>query len=333
MLHAVPRISCIHQHSSVTTIQIAVHLRKLCHWLLSFAVLLELLSVHISSICTIYLLSTPCLSLVSTASTPYFNSLYFAYPTHAPNRHNALACGVWGQERQRGENGVRFFLKHRTLNVRLMVQMTPFHSALWFLLTLGGALNERSLMPMLAWLVQQGHAGVAMGVLSPVLNWHTVQATREEVHRLRDAGAGRGGHLSERDRCREGGRHRAAADGVLTPAPKPAAVAAAAVAAAAVAAARGGAAAAYKHPIKLTIDLIETIFNANAESSSTAEETATISATGSQKRGKGGKKGGKGGGGGGGASGGGPRTAGPAGGGTGPGGVAVAPQQQQQPQQ
>ncbi|CAI7733065.1 unnamed protein product [Closterium sp. NIES-53] len=145
--------------------------------------------------------------------------------------------------------------------------------------------------------------------------------------------AGRGGHLSERDRCREGGRHRAAADGVLTPAPKPAAVAAAAVAAAAVAAARGGAAAAYKHPIKLTIDLIETIFNANAESSSTAEETATISATGSQKRGKGGKKGGKGGGGGGGASGGGPRTAGPAGGGTGPGGVAVAPQQQQQPQQ
>ncbi|CAI5498028.1 unnamed protein product [Closterium sp. Naga37s-1] len=102
------------------------------------------------------------------------------HPSHLP--------ALIRQERQRGENGVRFFLKHRTLNVRLMVQMTPFHSALWFLLTLGGALNERSLMPLLAWLVEQGHAGVAMGVLSPVLNWHTVQATREEVHRLRDAG-------------------------------------------------------------------------------------------------------------------------------------------------
>ncbi|CAI7751228.1 unnamed protein product [Closterium sp. NIES-54] len=43
---------------------------------------------------------------------------------------------------------------------------------------------------------------------------------------------GRGGHLSKRDRCREGGRHRAAADAVLTPAPKPAAAAATAAAAA-----------------------------------------------------------------------------------------------------
>ncbi|CAI7857800.1 unnamed protein product [Closterium sp. NIES-54] len=51
--------------------------------------------------------------------------------------------------------------------------------------------------------------------------------------------AGCGGHLSERDRCREGGRHHAAADAILTPAPKPAPAAAAAVAAA-----RGGAAAA-----------------------------------------------------------------------------------------
>ncbi|CAI5482065.1 unnamed protein product [Closterium sp. Yama58-4] len=106
------------------------------------------------------------------------------HPPFHPSQLPALIL----QERQRGENGVRFFLKHRTLNVRLMVQMTPFHAALWFLLTLGGALNERSLAPLLAWLVQQGHPGVAMGVLSPVLNWHTVQATHEEVQRLRKAG-------------------------------------------------------------------------------------------------------------------------------------------------
>ncbi|CAI7856147.1 unnamed protein product [Closterium sp. NIES-54] len=44
--------------------------------------------------------------------------------------------------------------------------------------------------------------------------------------------AGCGRHLSERVRCREGGRHCATADAVLTPAPKPAAATTTAVAAA-----------------------------------------------------------------------------------------------------
>ncbi|GJP39071.1 hypothetical protein CLOM_g23461 [Closterium sp. NIES-68] len=105
-----------------------------------------------------------------------------------PPFHPSQLPALIRQERQRGENGVRFFLKHHTLNVRLMVQMTPLHAALWFLLTLGGSLNEHSLAPLLAWLVQQGHPGMAMGLLSPVLNWHTVQATREEVQRLRKEG-------------------------------------------------------------------------------------------------------------------------------------------------
>ncbi|KAK3241188.1 hypothetical protein CYMTET_49024 [Cymbomonas tetramitiformis] len=52
------------------------------------------------------------------------------------------------QERQRGRNGARFFLKHPNLGVRLMVQLTPLHYGLWFLLTLGGLLNEDVWRPL-----------------------------------------------------------------------------------------------------------------------------------------------------------------------------------------
>ncbi|KAG0588134.1 hypothetical protein KC19_2G218800 [Ceratodon purpureus] len=92
------------------------------------------------------------------------------------------------QERQRGRNGVRFFLKHPNLDVRLMTQLTPLHEGLWFLLTLGGLLNEKTLSPFLVLLVAAGHPGLAAGLLSPTLNWHTVQASKEEVLRLKQQG-------------------------------------------------------------------------------------------------------------------------------------------------
>jgi len=85
------------------------------------------------------------------------------------------------QEKQRGRNGVRFFMKHPNFNVRLMVQMTPFHFALWALLTLFGSLNENTLRPLLSWLLRQGHSRSAMGLISPILNWHNIQATRSEA--------------------------------------------------------------------------------------------------------------------------------------------------------
>ncbi|CAK9880135.1 unnamed protein product [Sphagnum jensenii] len=85
------------------------------------------------------------------------------------------------QERQRGRNGVRFFHKHPKLGVRLMTQMTPFHEGLWFFLTFGGLLNEKLLEPILDRLVAAGKPGLAAALLSPILNWHTVQAAKEEV--------------------------------------------------------------------------------------------------------------------------------------------------------
>lgn len=91
------------------------------------------------------------------------------------------------QERQRGVNGVRFFEKHPNLGVRLMIQMTPFHEGLWFLLTLGGLVNERTLAPVLEWLVRSGQPALAAGLLSPVLNWYTVQAAKTEWKLRKDA--------------------------------------------------------------------------------------------------------------------------------------------------
>lgn len=83
---------------------------------------------------------------------------------------------------------MQFFLKHRSLDVRLMTQLTPFHEGVWFLLTLGGLLNEKTLSPILDKLVTAGHPGLAAGLLSPTLNWHTVQASKEEVMRLKQQG-------------------------------------------------------------------------------------------------------------------------------------------------
>eukprot|EP00271_Cylindrocystis_brebissonii_P006261 TRINITY_DN18977_c0_g1_i1.p1 TRINITY_DN18977_c0_g1~~TRINITY_DN18977_c0_g1_i1.p1 ORF type:complete len:235 (+),score=37.13 TRINITY_DN18977_c0_g1_i1:346-1050(+) len=102
--------------------------------------------------------------------------------------HPAFSCEqlprLVEQERQRGRNGARFFQKHPTLNVRLMVQLTPFHRALWALLTVGGRVNEDSLRPLLSWLVAIGQWSTAAALLSPVLNWHTVEAVHAEARKL-----------------------------------------------------------------------------------------------------------------------------------------------------
>ncbi|KAJ7296046.1 hypothetical protein O6H91_Y147400 [Diphasiastrum complanatum] len=88
------------------------------------------------------------------------------------------------QEKQRGRNGVRFYCKHPRLNVRLMTQLTPFHEGLWFLLTFGGLLNERTMEPLLQFLVAAGRPRLASALISPILNWNTVQASKEELKHL-----------------------------------------------------------------------------------------------------------------------------------------------------
>jgi glycosyltransferase involved in cell wall biosynthesis len=79
------------------------------------------------------------------------------------------------QERQRGKMGTLFYAKHPTWDVRMMVQMTALHRLLWGLLSWGGRLNERSLRPLMAWLIQQGRPDLAYQVARIFLNWYSIQ--------------------------------------------------------------------------------------------------------------------------------------------------------------
>ena len=73
-------------------------------------------------------------------------------------------------EQERAKMGLVFYRKHPTRRVRLIIQYTWLHRLLWELLTLGGLLNERSLRPLLAWLIAHGHAALAMELLRLPLN-------------------------------------------------------------------------------------------------------------------------------------------------------------------
>jgi hypothetical protein len=63
-----------------------------------------------------------------------------------------------------------FFRKHPSWRVRFIIQYTWLHLMLWNLLTLGGLLNERSLRPLLGWLIRQGRPALAMELLRLPLN-------------------------------------------------------------------------------------------------------------------------------------------------------------------
>jgi glycosyltransferase involved in cell wall biosynthesis len=79
------------------------------------------------------------------------------------------------QEEQRGRMGVVFYQKHPTWEVRMMIQMTWLHQLLWGLLSLGGLLNERSLRPLLQWLIDKGKSQLALEVARIFLNWYNVR--------------------------------------------------------------------------------------------------------------------------------------------------------------
>ncbi len=84
-------------------------------------------------------------------------------------------------EQERAKMGLVFFRKHPTRRVRFIIQFTWLHLILWELLTLGGLLNERSLRPLLKWLISHGHAAVAMEVLRLPLNRIGVRAMFREA--------------------------------------------------------------------------------------------------------------------------------------------------------
>ncbi|MCP9774597.1 glycosyltransferase family 2 protein [Cyanobium sp. WAJ14-Wanaka] len=79
-------------------------------------------------------------------------------------------------EQERSKMALVFFRKHPTWRVRFIIQYTRLHFLLWELLTLGGLLNERSLRPLLGWLIRRGQASWAMELLRLPLNRIGVRA-------------------------------------------------------------------------------------------------------------------------------------------------------------
>ena len=86
------------------------------------------------------------------------------------------------QEIQRGKMGVVFYEKHPTFDVKMMIQMTLLHRILWGILSLGGRLNERTLSPLLQWLINRRKPQVAEQVARIFLNWYNVQGVYAAYH-------------------------------------------------------------------------------------------------------------------------------------------------------
>jgi glycosyltransferase involved in cell wall biosynthesis len=84
-------------------------------------------------------------------------------------------------EQERARMGLVFYRKHPTRRVRFIIQFTWLHRLLWEVLTLGGLVNERTLRPLLAWLIRRGQPGLAMELLRLPLNRLGVRALYREA--------------------------------------------------------------------------------------------------------------------------------------------------------
>ena len=98
------------------------------------------------------------------------------YHWHPPFKMEDLGALV-EREMQRGANGIKFFMKHPNLRVRLMIQYTPIHFVLWWLLTLGGLLSAKRMSRVFGLLCKKGFHRAATLLLVPILNWECVKAT------------------------------------------------------------------------------------------------------------------------------------------------------------
>jgi len=83
------------------------------------------------------------------------------------------------KEIQRGRMGVLFYQRHPTWDVRMMIQMTWLHRVLWGLLSLRGRLNEKTMAPLLQWLIDRGKPQLALEIARIFLNWYNVQGVYE----------------------------------------------------------------------------------------------------------------------------------------------------------
>ncbi len=83
------------------------------------------------------------------------------------------------KEIQRGRMGVLFYQKHPTWEVKMMIQMTLLHRILWGVLSLNGILNERTMAPLLQWLINLGKPQLALEIARIFLNWYNVKGVYE----------------------------------------------------------------------------------------------------------------------------------------------------------
>ena len=102
--------------------------------------------------------------------------------------HPALSLGqipdLIRVERERAKMGLVFYRKHPTRRVRFIIQFTWLHLLLWELLTVGGMVNEKSLRPLLSWLISHDRAALAMELLRLPLNRIGVRALFREARAL-----------------------------------------------------------------------------------------------------------------------------------------------------
>jgi hypothetical protein len=89
------------------------------------------------------------------------------------------------KEIQRGRMGVVFYQKHPTWDVRMMIQMTILHRLLWGILSLGGNLNEKTMKPLLQWLINRGKSQLALEIARIFLNWYNVQGVYAAYQELK----------------------------------------------------------------------------------------------------------------------------------------------------
>jgi glycosyltransferase involved in cell wall biosynthesis len=87
-------------------------------------------------------------------------------------------------EYQRARMGVIFYQKHPTWEVRLMIQMTWLHWALWGLLSCGGLINEKTMKPLLSWLIAQNKPQLALDLARVFLNWYNVRAVHQAYREM-----------------------------------------------------------------------------------------------------------------------------------------------------
>jgi glycosyltransferase involved in cell wall biosynthesis len=89
------------------------------------------------------------------------------------------------KEIQRGRMGVLFYQKHPTWEVRMMIQMTWLHRWLWGILSLNGLLNEKTMAPLLQWLINIGKPQLALEIARIFLNWYNVKGVYEAYYEMK----------------------------------------------------------------------------------------------------------------------------------------------------